>query len=198
MRFNSKALKEFDDDGKKKVYPWDRPDTLLFNIKYWLHDKWWDFVGKPIYFLKKVYAYAKLLWNDFDFDAQCLYPLIRLKLQRVQKALENGNAIQEDKDMKALKLAIKLLDRLIEDKYWAPMDRHDRKWGEMETWFEPTERNDGSSYWMSKRAKANTPELKEQEILEFRKAYETEDMLRERDKRNLFRILDKYIRTWWD
>lgn len=192
---NSKALKDWDDEKK----PW----WNFAKPAYWFIEKWWwKLVWDHVKYLQKVFAYAKLLRTDYDFDAQCLFRIIHLKLTRVKRSLLNGWAIQEEKDMRALDLAIKLAARLDNDHdyYWRPHTRHDRKWGDLHSWFEPVDPSNpnSSSYWRSSRPNAVTDEQKEQERKEFLDSCYAEEFLRSRDRRLLFAILAKYIPVWWD
>jgi hypothetical protein len=101
--------------------------------------------------------------------------------------------------MKAIKLTIKLLERLNKD-YHRFGDMHDAKWGEMKTWFEPVEEGNplSGSYWRSSRPNANTPELEEQEREEFLEAHRADCREEERDRQLVYKLIAKYIRYWWD
>jgi hypothetical protein len=172
------------------IHPWIEP----------IVDFYYD-IRARIEWIKRSYDYAKFGWQAWDFDALTIERYLLFKLKRVEHCLINGNCDltveMGPKKMKAIKLTIKLLERLNKD-YHRFGDMHDAKWGEMETWFEPTERGDGSSYWRSKRPKANTPELEEQERKEFREAYMADGREEERDRRLVYALINKYIRYWWD
>jgi hypothetical protein len=165
------------------------------------YDYWsWKFIRNPIFQMKRLIQWW---WNvfrrDFDFDAHGLFRIISYKLKRVEKALIKGCAIQAEVDMKAIRIAIKLADRLDKDEY---LDRayrkHDAKWGIMKTWFTPC--NDGidNSIWNSSRPNANTDAEKEQERQDSRNIYMLEEVLQKRDEKLLYNILQKYLRTWWN
>jgi hypothetical protein len=101
--------------------------------------------------------------------------------------------------MHALRLAIKLAGRLKEENYEETFRiRHDRKWGEMKTWTEDTERGDGSCYWRSSRPKADTKELKDQEAVEHLAFLHAADAKSAREEKWFYSILEKYLRKWWD
>jgi hypothetical protein len=165
-----------------------------------LFDIYYD-IRAWIEWMRRAFDYAKLGYKNYDFDALTIERYLLFKLKRVQDALINGHVDltveMGPKKMKALKLCIKLLERL-NGHYHRFLDMHDAKWGEMECWFEPTERGDGSSYWRSKRPKANTPELQEQERKEFLEAVRADDREEMRDRRLVYRIIEKYICYWWD
>jgi len=156
---NSKAIKP---ESLKE----DEPSWKL-NLKLW----WWDLPPIKAYHnlrvtisrLKRVYQWSKFMWTNWDFDALSIYPLLEYKLKRVQFCLLNGHAVQDPKDLKALRIALKLAKRLSIDYHENKLYyRHERKWGELKTWFTPTERGDGSSYWNSTRANIKMIKIKQQ------------------------------------
>ena len=195
--FSSKPLKDFPEEKRSnKLYLWW--------IQTPVADKYYEFVHKfitnPIYQVKRL---CQWYWNvfrfDYDFDGHCLFAIIEYKLKRLEKVLENGHAVQTDQGMHALKLAIKLAGRLKEEKYeQAFWNRHDRKWGEMKTWFEDTGDGSGNSYWLSSRPKAQTEEQKEQKRLEHIAYIYAAEAQQKREEKWLYGILEKYLRSWWD
>jgi len=137
--------------------------------------------------------------NDYDFDANSIFAILEYKLKRVENCLLNGSAIQEDKDMKALRLAIKLAGRLKEDSYDILFyERHASKWGELYTWFTPCIDHKDMSKWNSSRPNANTPEEQEEERSDFLIACFKGDAMSKREQKWFFDILNKYIRNLWD
>jgi hypothetical protein len=194
--FDSKALKDFSDKKRSKIYSWWVGTTVS---KYY-YDFTWKFIGRPIYLVKKLYGwYVNVFKNDFDFDGHSLYAIIEYKLKRVEKCLLKGYAIQEPKDMHALRLAIKLAGRLKEDKYEErSYDRIDRKYGEMKTWFEPCNDGTDNSYFRSSRSKVKTEEEKKEEWNYRLLQYNLSDYRMRREERWMYAILHKHLRIWWD
>ena len=194
--FRSKALKDFSNDKRSKLYLWWIQTPVA--DKY--YEFTWKFFSQPISRIKKLYGwYKNVFHNDFDFDGHCLFAIIEYKLKRVQKCLEKGHAIQEDQDMKALQLAIKLAGRLKDDSYDEPFwNRHDRKWGESKNWFEDCNDGSGNSYWRSSRPNANTEEEKAAERADHLTHCYAADAKRNREEKWLYGILNKYLRRWWD
>lgn len=124
---NSKALKDFAEDVKT--------DGLL----YWLKDKLlWpitDFINMHFERSKRAIAYAKFGYKHYDFDSAYMWDLLVFKLKRIEKALKEGNAIQEDADMAELAEAIVICQRIFDDEYENKYhDAHDIKWGEFPPW----------------------------------------------------------------
>jgi hypothetical protein len=179
---HSKALKDLE-------LPWWK-NNIVYDVYHKL-------IGRPLKRIEHHLGYLKVLKNDYDWEAYSIYNILSYKLQRVEKALQNGNAEQLEVHMKALALAIKLSNKIKEDNYHAAYDRHTKKWGELITWSEPTD-NPELFTWKSKRPNANTEEEKQQEIKEFLIACEVDDKRQSRDTKIFFNILAKYIPTWWD
>lgn len=196
---NSKQVKE-DWLSDKDKCPWC--PTGIKKVWWWLDKQWWNCVGRHWYFVKKVWAYAKVLYKDYDFDSAYVYPLLHLKLKRLHDVMENGHVVQGVKEMRALKTCLKLCARLREDSfqdeyYDIPMKRHDAKWGEMETSWEPVEGSTNSRF-SSRRPKAVTEEEIEQERKEFVQAYTWSDARRDRDRALLFGLMAKWMPFWWE
>jgi hypothetical protein len=208
MSFQSKMLKGSDKWGKEAVTRWERLRCWFWDTAFYkfYNDVSWKFFFKPIRDVKKMWQwYWNVFENDFDFDAAYIYKILAYKMRRVLKCLENGHAVQEPQDLKALKLAIKLADRLFADDYYfdAPHRRHDKKWGELQSWTmkeENSEDRPGGPYyrWHSKRPNAITEEQQKEEREDMKKVWEEEDFLRKRDERWFHGIVMKYRRNWWD
>lgn len=202
----SKAIKGSFPYGYKPEMGW------IFWIKehtIWKIESLWNRYTERI---ARSYAFAKIGWLNYDFDAHTVWELLEFKLKRIHPVLVNGHAVQKDEDMNALLEAIEICKRLkdedYDDKYYAI---HDAKWGELETNLDRRDSNsdedvasrdeDGkplSFFWRSWRKNANTEELKEQEREETRAIYENshKDYIADLDRLN--EIFKKHFKTWWD
>jgi hypothetical protein len=194
--FDSKALKDFPEKKSSKLYLW----WIDSAIGEWYYEFTHKYVTNPIFQIKRLYQWYKNVFrNDYDFDFHCMFAIIEYKLKRIQKCLENGHAIQEDQDMHALALAIKLAGRLKDDKYEErSYDRMDKKWGEMKTWTTPCNDRSGCSEWHSSRPNANTDEEKAQEMAYRREQYRLSEYRKKREERWMYAILQRHGRSWWD
>lgn len=165
----------------------------------WLYEQcvWRVFKRTP-----HMWAYLKYASTDFDFDSVYLIRVNVFKLKRMLRAFTNNpHCIHEPKDLQALRLAIRLGERLSEVDYDYAARAHERKWGELNMDFEPLPEEEGGKhagsvlkFWR----KEVTPETEEQERQEFLAAVEADDKARERDARLFFGLLSKYYRNWWD
>jgi hypothetical protein len=160
---------------------------IISNIKWFIRN------------LKRSLAYAKLGWTNWDFDALTIEHYILFKLKRVRTCLLNGycDLTLEDgpKKMQALDLTIKLLEGLKDEGYSKFYDLHEKKWGTLKVTTVP----DGKYFRMVfSRDNANTPELRDQERKESLEASSMDFRIEERNRRLVYSIIAKYIRTWWD
>ena len=171
---------------------WTSHDRFWVKAWYWLwSDVLYHFPRKQIYYLTKVYAYAKVLRRDFDWDSAYIYDVLMLKLERTRKACyEDGHHIDDYNGEKSIKLAIKLCKRLREDNY---MDRwwrkHEAKWGEHVS-------TKGRVF--GRRVGIKTEEDAKQEHKEALAWMELEEKIKVRDRKWLFGIMAKYMPYWWD
>jgi hypothetical protein len=200
---DSKALKpgnQFEDREDDKKTP-----TWLLNLRLW----WWDFapvrwyydVGTFIRRLKRAYKWTKnCIWTNWDFDAQTIFPLLEYKLKRIEFCLKNGHAVQEERDLKALRISIKLAKRVSDDYHEGKLyEWHERKWGGHTPWRESWEdQGDGSSRYVGRRVKVKTEQDREAEVADLRALWAKNDAWRSRDEKLLFSIIQKYYRVWWD
>jgi len=145
--------------------------------------------------------YAKLLWNDYDWDYAYIFNLLQYKLKRTRKRIVANNLILRSEEVAAqIKHAEDLIEKWREDEFCKDLyDAHDEKWGEMVDLSKPVEHN-GSRYhiWDMSREKATTPELKDQEKKEWMAIHQKADEAKEKNLDELFAHMRKYIQGWWD
>lgn len=186
---------DLDKEKSSAIYSW----WIETPMSDWLH-KVRMFFWKPYNQLRKLIQWQiNVFHNDFDFDAHSVFAILEYKLKRVEKSLVNGCAVQEDADMKALRLAIKLAGRLFEDKYDSIVfDRIENKWGELTHWTTPDEDRKGYFEWHTTRANFKTPADEVQERKETKEGMLVAYNKMKREERWLYDILHKYMRRWWD
>ena len=194
--FQSKAIREFSNKNRSNIYQW----WIQTRVYDHYHDFTWKFFKQPISHIKKLYGwYVNVFRHDFDFDGHSMFAIIEYKLKRIQNSLNRGCAIQEDKDLKALSLAIKLAGRLKDDKYDdCAYDRIDKKWGESKHWFEPCNDGSGNSWMRTSRPNVKTDEDFTQERADMLAQHFAADYRCKREERWLYAILHKHLRHWWD
>lgn len=145
--------------------------------------------------------FAKIGYNSFDFDDYYLFELEVFKLKRMLHLFENHGHHDESCDkykpkMKSIRLAIKLGERYMTRRYFRFYDLHDKKWGKTEMGFEPIE---GSDHFLMITLKDGVKyERTDQENKELLEAVTKDDNEKLRDRRNFYKIIEKYGRYWWD
>lgn len=192
--FRSKAVKNLDKYDRSKLYLW----WIETPMCDWWHAFVW-FFKKPYLQIKKLIGWQiNVFHNDYDYDGHSMFAIIEYKLKRTLPFMQNGHLIQESKDLKALKLAIKLAGRLKRDEYdMITSDRHTKKWGEMKFWVTPVEGSTNSMCNFS-HPNAVTDEQKAEETLDRRAGYIAVESKTNREKKWFFDILNKYLTNFWD
>lgn len=185
---NSKMIKGSDEAPRTK--------TWVLKLSDWWSDlppATWIHKGRSFWSrAKRLARWSKFMWTNWDFDGHSIYPLLEYKLKRIQYCLIHGWSVQDEYDMKALRVALKLVKRLSEDHHEnALYGRHDKKWGPLQTWFTPTDGEPGYSTFKSSRSKAAERE-------DHLKMFEVEARWRARDEKWFFNILRVHARRWWD
>lgn len=145
----------------------------------------------PLYWLKRgarrVHHIAKwlpVLWSDNDWDYLYLYQVMQFKIKCMREhQLKHRIIVDYKKVAHRMFVAEQLLKRLLDQDYVTKEyedyhERHPHVWEE------------SPRGMILKGDPAGWPELK--------KLHEKEKYLEEQDLDYLFKILRKYIRTWWD
>ena len=102
-----------------------------------------------------------------------------------------------DKRADEIKICINILERLIKEEYdMEEWERHEKKWGELDTLFEKVDENWSKMNGSWKNVK--TPEDSKQERKEFRIGVNKSEARHNYDLEYLFNHMRKHIRTWWD
>lgn len=143
--------------------------------------------------------------ENYDFDGAYLIALIVFKLKRIQRCLINDSVCShEPKTLQALRIAIRLGDRLSGEHYDRAMNRHNKKWGEPETTFEPAGEFEGGKFAghgvsiMVTNRRNVTPATTEQERQEFMAAIDADEATQARDARWFFAVINQHYPMWWD
>ena len=82
--------------------------------------------------IQNLIAYAKLIWNDRDYDHAFLYQLLSFKLSRMEKFFASPSAQRMDADeiSAAIGACRDALERVMNDNYLEDeVEAFDKKWG---------------------------------------------------------------------
>ena len=122
----------------------------------------------------RVFAWLPVIWKDRDYDHMFLMYILEFKLKRIRKHLQSSHAIV---DLAPLERCLVLLKRI----------------NDPDTYFELSGYNDFSkenSEWSF-----DEPMELTNKRLEF---YRIGDDLENKDYDELFVLLRKHVREWWD
>lgn len=192
----SKALKFFNDI---------KDDGLRYWIKSITYYPVQNFFNRTYERVCRTLAFARIAWLHYDFDSAYLWHIMAFKLKRIEKALINGHAIQEEADMAALKEAIEICERLFgEDYEFKYHGAHDLRWGNIPDYETvPSEYDKDGKILTYRIVFKDRPNVKsdadrELERKEFLRVYELGEADRVRDMDRLAVILKDHSRSWWD
>ena len=143
--------------------------------------------------------WKKVVWKDRDWDYIFLYKILEFKLRRMSKYhRDSGHLVNNEKYARQMEKTAICLKRLIDDEYLDNTFRdHEKKYGQLEMWGTPTDRDDMTECNITRTKICNT-DAYEQENKEARVLYKHVEELRNQDLDYVFNMMRKYIQGWWD
>jgi len=160
-----------------------RIKRFFANIR-WFFKRWFP----------KVIAYARFLWNDYDFDYGSIYRLLHFKFERMYRALKNRHAMDSEKRAQQILEASNLAKKLFEDNFAeTEYDALTEHWGELEF----IDNKEYPGHFKVKCAKVQTEEDEERERQDYLKIMELEAQRRLEAKEALFQLIRDNIEDWW-
>ena len=152
----------------------------------------------------RFFYWGWMLKDSYDFDAQTIYQMLYLKLERMERSFtSNGHCVwnsdPNNKGMRKLRVAKNLAKRLWEEDDKTEQDeinRLDLKWGERDREFIPTKNGLNRFIIKNKNTKSEEEQLKADK--EYFSIYEKSSKKMEYEKKQLFKLLSKHINYWWD
>lgn len=142
--------------------------------------------------IRNLIKYFNIIWMDRNDDYIYLYRILKVKLQYMKYSYERDKHHDMKPYIKQLQFCINCLNRLIENKYFDPKNTLYNKYGKII--FKEVSENE----CVITREKIKTEEQQEQYDKETRKAWDIGEYIKERDKKLLFKIIEKYIEGWWN
>lgn len=150
------------------------------------------------YGIRNFIIWRKVIWKDRNFDQYYIYAILKHKLTLMEECIRDSY-VGSDKEADNIKLCVYLLDRLMKDVYFEmAFKKHFEKWGDIELEFKPIEGDDEYSEVLFNQKNVNTKEEKEKSRIDFKRACDHENYLRDQDLDMLFTIMRKHIRGWWN
>lgn len=174
-------------------------------LKYAIQCVWSDVAypfKKPVWFLKSVWDWRMILWNDCDWDYGFMLEIWEHKFRNMHKhTVEHGCHVGSDRSAKQQLICAELCKRIHRDQYDdIPMRQHQERWGKCKLEFLPPDPNGNPHLG---RIEISTPEAK----TDAEKSLETYEILaiskhadnqRKQDIRYLGMMLEKYMLRWWE
>lgn len=148
--------------------------------------------------IKRAIDYAIIGFNNEDYDWAYLDELVIFKMKRILKQLEKDSSFvcYEDSDLKSLRLAIKIGERLSGDYFEYPYNRFVQKWGPLD-WIQLEPTKEGNRVSTIKFRKVTSPTLEERCDAQQRIAMDKIEKLNTKYNRLFSNILLKYKHRWW-
>jgi hypothetical protein len=151
--------------------------------------------------IKMICQWIPVLWNNWDWDYNFLFDILRYKMDRMSKHLaEHDVGVTAWQRAAQLKACVDIIDRIQDGSLSYTKEEqkaHEEKWGE--TIHESVETEDPGLFKLDMYSqKARDERLEEQERKEQLAIYELGRNRKQKDLDVLFRIMRKRVEYWWD
>lgn len=175
-------------------YWWDIQSFFKYNQKY--HFFRYDIKHG----IKRLIEWFPTIFKDRHWDFIYTYEILKKKIELQRKHFEipyEYSSIDWETQVKQLKFCEKILDRLIEDHYLHPDYGKMLEGYRIETVEEKRIRN-GKEETVYRMVDTRPEEIQIEHDRIMRKSWDWEKHWKERDKRLLYKMLEKYAEEWWD
>ena len=179
---------EKDDNLYWKIYRFFR-----WKVRYWPYDL--------KYGVQNLIAYFPLIWQDRNWDYRFLYEMMNKKLERMEHNIRTyGHHVNSIKDANQIKECHEIIKRQMEDDYYGIYFEKEfvEKWGESDSFFTRVKDRDNLCQWNHDYEKAKTALDKEIAQKEWFELIKKAEVIKQKEKRKLFRIMSSRIEHWWD
>lgn len=162
-------------------------DIILYKIKSIYHN-----IKNGV---RNIIRWFPTIWNDRNFDYTSIYWILYIKLKNMEEFFKSDNCWSSCKERQAkeLNIAKNLCKRLAENEYlenatfWHDQKYESRTFDEM---FKPHPDKKGWKIYVDDKNKKRTES--------FERCCNHSNYMRKRDKRYLFKYIEKNIENWWD
>ena len=150
--------------------------------------------------IESLIVWFPVIWKDRQWDHVYIYQILRHKLHLTEDLIRNyGVHTKNIQDADKIKVCVNLLDRLINDEYCdSAYKTHEDRWGVLTWKSDELDNESETDHCLLQYPNVKTPQDKEREVKDFRRAAKHETMLREQDLGYLFTLMRKHIQSWWD
>ena len=166
------------------------------NINYWPRRKWRQ--------IKNVIGWIPVVWKQFDFDYRYSLDVFKYQLSKQVKFMESDKAIgvNSKNDAEKIRMVVRLMDKVYDEDYSCEYQQKLKdKYGEDVIDFEFLDIPDRPDYSTMKwKFEVDEKyELQREEIRENHdKWFQESQYKQERAHKLLWKLIEFYIRGWWD
>lgn len=160
-------------------------NDLYYNVKHGVRNLWY---------------WKKVIWEDRWYDYIFLLDMMRHKLKHTERMTrEFGCHINHVRDADKMKIAINLLDRIMEDDYYerAVKTLHEQ-YGEPEMHWSDVEEDANLTKLDITHENIKTEEDQTDYNKRFREASLRQAKQKQGDINYLFKFMAKHLQSWWD
>jgi len=166
------------------------------SITYWPRRKWRQ--------IKNVIGWIPVVWNQFDFDYRYSLDVFKHQLSKQAKHMDSDRAMGMNSkiDAEKIRMVVRLMDKVYDEEYACEyQDKLKETYGddvlEME-FFDIPDRPDYSTmkwkFEVYEKYESRREEIRENHDKWFKESHDKQ----ERAHKLLYKLLEFYIRRWWD
>ena len=169
---------------------------ILIDINYWPRRKWRQ--------IKNVICWIPVVWKQFDFDYQYSLDVFKHQLLKQAKYMESDKAygVNSHIDAQKIRMVVRLMDKVYNEEYACEYQQKlkDTYSEDVDEWvFEEIPDRPGfnsikSRYEVDEKYESLRDEIKENSKKWFKESQEKQ----ERAHKLLWKLIEFYIRGWWD
>lgn len=170
--------------------------TLKSSVSYF----YWEYVYGVIRFLRNLWAWRGILWNDRDWDFTYIYQVIAFKLRKQADSMEkHGLHTHKARDAKRMRTCAALMERACED-YLLNNPYHkkaDEEFGKIQ--MTGTEADDGLTFecsFVREREMTEADEKREKLLRVLSMKYDK--YMQHQDLEMFAEYFVKHSRSWWN
>ena len=166
------------------------------NITYWPRRKWRQ--------IKNVIGWIPVIWKQFDFDYRYSLDVFKHQLMKQAKYMDSDNAIgvYSKYDAEKIRMVVRLMDKVYDEEYACEYQQKLKdKYGEdVNDWVfldipdRPGFNSINSKFEVDEKYVDLREQIKEDSDKWFKESHDKQ----ERAHKLLYKLLEFYIRRWWD
>ena len=166
------------------------------NINYWPRRKWRQ--------IKNVISWIPVVWKQFDFDYRYSLEVFKHQLLKQAKFMESDKAYSVNSHIEAqkIRMVVRLMDKVYDEEYACEYQQRlkDKYGDDVIDWVlsEISDRSDYSTmewkFEVDEKYESQREEIRENHDKWFQESQDKQ----ERAHKLLWKLIEFYIRNWWD